>query len=313
MESMPSEALSNLLMHQFRVSETGIAALDAHNVFLFNNAAFADMFGFSGQSMQGLSHDDMMAWVFQNRVGPIIGCPTLEGWLAHVQSRLRSATFRRFEVDLHDGRWLLVTEQVHPTGELMMLCSDITQQKKVEFALKQTQSDLERLALTDELTAIPNRRHFLQQLGQEFTRARRHGHPLCLAMLDLDHFKRVNDRFGHLGGDEVLKHFATFLRQQLRSGDILGRLGGEEFAILLPETQIEDALCVLRRIGTELGAQRMDLVAPGFAYTFSGGIVEMPDDTGIDYSWMLASADKALYDAKSSGRNRITPFVPLGT
>ena len=284
---MLSEALTKLLMHQFKVSEAGIAALDANNVFLFNNAAFADMFGFSGQSMQGKSHDDMMTWVFQNRVGLIIGCPTLEGWLAHVKTRLRSATFRRFEVDLHDGRWLLVTEQVHPTGELMILCSDITQQKKVEFALKQTQSDLERLALTDDLTAIPNRRHFLQRLGQEFTRARRLGHPLCLAMLDLDHFKRVNDRFGHLGGDEV--------------------------AILLPETRIEDALCVLRRIGTELGAQRMDLVAPGFTYTFSGGVVEMPDDTGIDYSWMLASADKALYDAKNSGRSRITSFVPLGT
>ena len=309
MEPMPPQALSEWLMNHIRMSQNGIATLDAQNVFTFHNAAFAEMFGFAGQSMLGLSHDDMMRWVFEQRIALIIESPTLEGWLAHVHSRLRSAPFRGFEVDLQGGRWLLVTEQVAPTGELMMLCSDITRQKQVEFTLKQAQFDLERLALTDDLTGVPNRRHFLQQLEQEFTRARRYRHPLCLAMLDLDHFKKVNDRFGHLAGDEVLKHFASLLRKHLRAGDMMGRLGGEEFAILLPETKLDDALFVLRRIASELGAQPLDLVGPNFNYTFSGGVAEVPDDEGIECRWMLASADSALYAAKSSGRNKVMPFV----
>ncbi len=182
---------------------------------------------------------------------------------------------------------------------------------KLESALesvKNMQADLERMAMTDELTSVPNRRFFLQQLEQELQRSRRYHRPMCLAMLDLDFFKQVNDRFGHSGGDEVLKHFSSFLRTQLRTGDVLGRLGGEEFAILLPETNIKNALFVLHRIRESLQQQTLDQVSPHFHYTFSGGIAALPDDDSVSATVLLANADHALYQAKENGRNQILPF-----
>ncbi len=310
MQQPPAASLSEILLRDAVDSDNGIAVLDANNIFLFHNRAFACMFGFPDGAMLGKHYDDMMAWAYTHRSGPLIEAASLDEWLAHVHSRQRSARFRAFEVDLIDGRWLLLTEQVHAGGEMVVLCTDISHQKKIEFELKQAHADLQRLALTDELTGMPNRRHFFQQLDAELARARRYRHPMCLAMLDLDHFKRVNDRHGHPAGDAVLRHFAAFMRQHLRAVDMIGRLGGEEFAILLPETGVEEALFVLRRMVEQLALQTVEAVAPGFTYTFSGGVAAADDANSVDCQWLLAGADQAMYQAKSGGRNRVNAYLP---
>lgn len=303
------ESLPQSLMRYLSLSENGFGVLDANNIFVFHNDALAGMLGFSGISMLGRSFDDMMTVMYENQCGPVIKAPTLQDWLDYAHSRQRSAPFRSFEVDLVDGRWLLLSEQVLAGGEVIMLVADITGQKRVEAKLKQAQADLERLALTDDLTGVPNRRHLMQRLEQELSRARRHHQPMCLAMLDLDRFKQVNDNFGHYAGDLVLSHFAAFLRTHVRAGDIVGRLGGEEFAVLLPQTKMEDALFVLRRVSAQLALQNIDAVAPGFSYTFSGGVAALPKSAdNASCQWLLVGADKALYDAKRSGRDRILPY-----
>lgn len=309
MDPSAPPALYELLVQSITLSQNGIAALDADDRFLFHNRAFADMFDLGSESMVGQTHQDFIRSMFVNQRGSKIAAPTLDAWMGYVYSRYRSEPFRSFEVDLKDGRWLLMTEQICPGGELIVLCSDISRQKTAEHALRQAHEDLERLALTDDLTGVPNRRNFLQQLEQEFSRSKRYQHPLCLAMLDLDHFKRVNDRFGHAMGDEVLKHFSQFLREHLRAADVVGRLGGEEFAVLLPETELDDALSVLHRIREALGLEHLDHFSPGFTYTFSGGVVQRPPlMKELECDELLAYADQALYQAKDAGRNQVLAY-----
>lgn len=297
--------LPELLLQYAEHSETGIAVFDTGNRFIYHNPACARMFGFDADSMLGQSHQDLMRRMYLTQRGARIDWPTLESWLAYTESRFRSVPVRRFEVDLHDGRWLLVSEQVCPGGELVMLCSDITRQKQTEQALRHAQDELARLALTDELTGLPNRRSFMQQLEQEFAKSRRHQRPLAVAVLDLDHFKKVNDGYGHAAGDHVLGHFGQFLRAHLRAGDVVGRLGGEEFGLLLPEIGVPDALHLLVRIQEELDDCSLDAVCAGFSYSFSAGLVQCLGTEARDSDGLLRLADAALYSAKAAGRKRV--------
>jgi diguanylate cyclase (GGDEF)-like protein len=213
-------------------------------------------------------------------------------------------TYHTSEVDLLDGRWVLVAQQLYRSGNIVSVCTDITRSKEAELALHVAYAELERLAMTDELTGVPNRRHFLAQLENELQRALRYKHQASLVMLDLDHFKQVNDRYGHPAGDEVLKHFAELLRGQIRREDVVGRLGGEEFALLMPETAQSGAQTVLERIRHELAQARLDFIAPGFGYTFSAGVAELPVTEPPACNHWIHAADQALYRAKAGGRNR---------
>jgi diguanylate cyclase (GGDEF)-like protein len=159
-------------------------------------------------------------------------------------------------------------------------------------------------ANTDALTCCANRRSFLATLEQEWRRAVRYGTPLSVICIDLDYFKSVNDRFGHAGGDQLLCHFADIVGAVLRPCDTFGRIGGEEFAILLPQTPATGAMAVAERIVAEVKERPTMLGTQPHAYTFSAGIAELrPEDA--EYADLLNRADRALYRAKSSGRDRV--------
>ena len=161
---------------------------------------------------------------------------------------------------------------------------------------------LEKLAFTDVLTEISNRRDYIARAESEFERFRRHRRTFSLLVLDLDHFKQVNDRFGHKVGDEVLKSFGGMLAKQARTNDLPARLGGEEFAVLLPETSIDKAEEVASRI---LKATREIKVSASDKanVTVSIGISQVRlDDKSIDD--VMSRADRALYRAKDNGRDR---------
>ena len=156
---------------------------------------------------------------------------------------------------------------------------------------------------TDYLTQIPNRRYFLEQLASNVARAERYGESLCLLMLDIDLFKSVNDRFGHGGGDVVLKAIASALQEQLRRSDDVGRLGGEEFGVQLPMTGNAAALAIAERLRQRIAALQFSGTFSGLAVSCSVGVAEF--SAGMTAETLLAAADAALYRAKDSGRNRV--------
>jgi two-component system cell cycle response regulator len=172
------------------------------------------------------------------------------------------------------------------------------------------EAELQRLARFDELTGVCNRRYLFDRLTQEILRARRYGPPLCILMIDLDHFKRVNDTYGHIMGDTVLAKVASILRQTIRATDIPGRYGGEEFCIALTETKIDGARLVAERLRRQIATEEF----PGpdgstFHMTCSIGLAQF-DDCIQDILAFVECADRALYQAKTSGRNRVVCALP---
>lgn len=170
--------------------------------------------------------------------------------------------------------------------------------------LRQTEAALRELATTDGLTGVANRRQFLALAEAELARVQRFGHPVALLMLDLDHFKRINDTHGHAAGDAVLKDFAATVRDAQRQVDCVGRLGGEEFAVLLTGCDIGDARQFAERLRQRVADLKVSLDRQDIAVTVSIGVASMQRaDPGV--SRVLERADAALYRAKAAGRNRV--------
>ena len=170
---------------------------------------------------------------------------------------------------------------------------------------------LQRMALTDELTQLPNRRAFAEEVGRGLNRARRAGSPFALAMLDIDHFKQVNDRFGHDAGDQVLRDVAAVMRRSLREGDLVARLGGEEFGIFLPDVGAEAAVQRLDRL---LSSIRSACMIGGEPVTASIGVVHAAEaESNAPYDTLYRIADQALYRAKRGGRNRVVGAAEPGS
>lgn len=171
--------------------------------------------------------------------------------------------------------------------------------------LKRNEAAIRVLMHTDSLTGVGNRRQLDEALNSEVERVRRYGDTLCLLMADLDHFKEVNERYGHSVGDEMLKKFATLLSDGCRQSDLVARLGGEEFALLLPDANLERALACAERIRQRLNSQAL-LPQVGRVTASFGVAMLAANEEGID---LLRRADQALYRSKKEGRNRVTQSI----
>lgn len=166
------------------------------------------------------------------------------------------------------------------------------------------QEELERLANIDSLTGLLNRGAILRKLSEQMKHAKRYRDELSLSLLDIDHFKKVNDQYGHLTGDDVLEQVAILMWQNIRDADIIGRYGGEEFIIILPRTDLSSALNVAERVRKMIEASKMkDPEGNMFGITVSQGISIYK--LGEDEHSLISRADNALYKAKGNGRNRI--------
>jgi diguanylate cyclase (GGDEF)-like protein len=167
---------------------------------------------------------------------------------------------------------------------------------------------MERLAHTDPLTGLANRRHFDAQLARLLVRAELTGDEASLVLIDVDHFKRVNDQHSHVAGDTVLRLVAAEIARHSRVSDLAARIGGEEFAVLLPRTGIAEACAVAERLRASVAALELGQVAPGLQLTVSAGVAGSRHNG--DAEALLAAADSGLYRAKRSGRNKVCAEPP---
>jgi diguanylate cyclase (GGDEF)-like protein len=197
-------------------------------------------------------------------------------------------------------------------GEVQFVCFtvfDVTDTSIYQSKLVETTEKLREMSNRDGLTQLFNRRYIEETLSIEYDRAKRYGNKLSVILTDIDFFKKVNDNHGHLAGDEVLRVVSQRLTGGLRSTDILGRYGGEEFFIVLPETDIVGAEILAERLRKAVNAEPITAEGESLSISISLGVTEMNEKT-LAYAQLIAEADLGLYKSKESGRNRTTLYHP---
>ena len=187
---------------------------------------------------------------------------------------------------------------------ILLILSGLLSLSYLSHHLIKAQQGLHRLASTDALTGLYNRRQFLLLFESELSRSKRYKKSLTLLMIDADHFKAINDRFGHQAGDTALQILARIIKEQTRESDLTGRLGGEEFVVLLPETNMQDAVTTAERIRLSVMKEQILIDHSSLSFTISIGIASIRDGNET-VSTLLSSADQAVYAAKDKGRNRV--------
>lgn len=191
---------------------------------------------------------------------------------------------------------------------ICILVEDATDAFVYQQHLSKTLIELEKANRQDGLTKVLNRRYWEEQLKQEIHRAQRYQHPLSLILFDLDKFKDLNDKYGHLGGDFVLIELSSLIGSLLRDSDLLGRYGGEEFGIVLPDTNGQGAMDVAERIRKAIADHPMLFNQQTIRVTLSIGVAELDPTNHLLHDDLIREADMALYDAKRTGRNRVCQY-----
>ena len=240
----------------------------------------------------------------QNARNGIYGPGEIEDHVARRMAVIGTFQEHALEVACADGRSLRsmgapVMTDGKPEG-IVLIQEDITERKN-------HQATLERLATTDHLTGLLNRRAFLDATEQEIRRAHRYGQSLTLLMIDVDHFKRINDTYGHPAGDEVLRRIAATCKTLLRDEDLTGRLGGEEFAITLVQAPLHAAVAVAERLRKTIGNLVIEHEGKTLTATVSVGVAEFGGSVGT-LNGLISQADERLYAAKHAGRNQVCPM-----
>ncbi|VUD59031.1 putative diguanylate cyclase AdrA [Thalassocella blandensis] len=197
------------------------------------------------------------------------------------------------------------------TGDVEHICLiiyDVTEVAVNRIQIQAANAKLHELSRTDGLTSLLNRKTWEMELDEEYRRFSRYHHSTSLIMFDIDHFKAINDNYGHPAGDEVIRETARILKENLREIDIAGRYGGEEFAVVLVNTNAEGAQTVAERIRTQVAASTVFYEDLSMNYTISLGIAELSSSMSDKTQW-IDCADKALYQAKHGGRNNSVIFL----
>lgn len=279
-----------------------IALYDSEDRLRHANPSFRESFQLAAGDLPTWA--DIMRLNHRLRTGVVIRNNDFEGWLLSAQSRRGKLPYRAFEMDLYDGRWFWMTETVQQDGWMLCVASDVTELRQGYRTLRQDRDLAVRASQTDELTGTANRRFVFAKLALQVEQVTKGLEaPFCLCTLDIDFFKQINDRFGHKCGDAVLRDFVTIAHSVIRRVDCFGRIGGEEFMLILPRSSVAEGQEIVERLLQKVRLSRPLSEFPDFSYSCSAGmtayqVAESADD-------VFLRADQALYAAKERGRDRL--------
>jgi diguanylate cyclase (GGDEF)-like protein len=292
----PTDVPVDMLLRLLEATPQPMAAFDDGDRLRWSNQAFRQAYGLKAREWP--TWMELLRLGREREKGTRIVTDDFEAWLASAKSRRGKLPYRAFEADLVDGRWLLMAECTLRNGWMLCVATDISDFFADGRALRAARDKAMRAALTDDLTQLPNRRSLAQQLRMLEVGA---AAGFTLVLLDIDHFKRVNDTYGHDIGDVVIQHFASQIRHHSRRDDVLGRWGGEEFLLVVCDRRTAVVEAVMTRL---LAAAREALpcpTLPELRYTASAGLATLHDQEEI--AGAVRRADQALYEAKSQGRD----------
>jgi len=279
---------------------SGFSLYDREDRLVLCNDAYRNIYpSMAPHIVEGARFEDMLRKGVEERQFPdAIGDE--EAW---IQKKLKAhnSPGEVIEQQMADNRWMRIHEQRTREGGVVGYRIDITR-------LKNQEQELTRLAWTDCLTGSLNRRRFMELAQTEHRRSLRYGRDLSVVLLDVDHFKLINDTYGHSAGDAVLKELVKRWRGEIRNEDLLGRIGGEEFCLVLPETDVPGAMRLAERLRRSTQAGTVSCGADAIVVTISAGVLHC---RGGEYSLedALSGADRALYKAKREGRNRVIRHI----
>lgn len=302
---MPKELPAEILPQLIADSTDAVLIMDAHCRVRYVNHALSRLVGYGageliGESINGLLpeavaavHDDYVRRYLESTRES-----TMLGRIRELQMRHRVGELIPIELKAVD---LGVAHGEHFFGGFI---TDLRPRRAIEAQNAALLAQLEKQALTDALTGLPNRRAFYDEAVRILARAGREGWPVVVGLLDLDWFKHVNDQHGHSSGDVVLCAAAREAQRHVRAGDLLGRIGGEEFGLLLPHSELPEAKHIAERIRRHVEQLEIEVVPKhAIRITLSIGLALVDTDAPLDSA--MAAADAALYRAKQSGRNRV--------
>ncbi len=304
MRSDSPPQINDLIIQALQASCDGFGVYDQNDVMVFCNKAVSQIMGYDGSEALGRTFEENLRHSYATGSGVKADDDDVEGMVKRAKESMKTKGFSTFESDTVGGKWNQVSRLKTSEGYTFLYSTDITKLKSTENSLRDALRYVKKLAETDSLTGISNRRHFMESGRVEFERSTRYGHALAVLSLDIDHFKSVNDTYGHQAGDRVLEAICRCCQKVLRNSDIFGRLGGEEFSILLPEADEKGACETAQRVLKAVSELKVEYEEKVITFTTSIGVAQISKNCE-DLEMLMKQADEALYQAKHNGRNRL--------